>query len=87
MEPMGTIAGTGFPLGLLLPGERVEILSVRENAGRAGDGRVEELGLRVGRFVEMLANGTDGPLLLKVDEARVAIDRRIAMRIMVGRPS
>lgn len=46
--------------------------------------RAEELGLRVGKWVEMLNN--DGNLLLLlVDEARIAIDRRMAMKIMVRR--
>ena len=46
--------------------------------------RAEELGLRVGKWVEMLKN--DGNLLLLlVDEARIAIDRRMAMKIMVRR--
>lgn len=44
--------------------------------------RAEELGLRVGKLVKMLKN--DGNLLLLlVDNARIAIDRRMAMKIMV----
>jgi ferrous iron transport protein A len=44
--------------------------------------RAEEMGLRVGKRVEMLKN--DGNLLLLlIDEARIAIDRRMAMKIMV----
>jgi len=44
--------------------------------------RAEEMGLRAGKHVEMLKN--DGNLLLLlVDEARIAIDRRMAMKIMV----
>jgi len=44
--------------------------------------RAEEMGLRVGKHVEMLKN--DGNLLLLlIDEARIAIDRRMAMKIMV----
>ncbi len=46
--------------------------------------RAEEMGLRAGKQVEMLKN--DGNLLLLlVDEARIAIDRRMAMKIMVRR--
>jgi len=44
--------------------------------------RAEELGLRAGKRVEMLQNDGD-LLLLLVDEARIAIDRRMAMKIMV----
>lgn len=46
--------------------------------------RAEDMGLRAGKRVEMLKN--DGNLLLLlVDEARIAIDRRMAMKIMVRR--
>ena len=44
--------------------------------------RAEEVGLRAGQRVGKLNN--DGNLLLLlVDEARIAIDRRMAMKIMV----
>lgn len=44
--------------------------------------RAEEMGLRVGKKVEMLKN--DGNLLLLlVDESRIAIDRRMARSIRV----
>ena len=44
--------------------------------------RAEEMGLRVGKQLEMLKN--DGNLLLLlVDEARIAIDRRMARSIKV----
>ena len=44
--------------------------------------RAEEMGLRIGKMVEMLKN--DGNLLLLlVDEARIAIDRRMARGIQV----
>lgn len=44
--------------------------------------RAEEMGLRVGKRIEVLKN--DGKLLLLlVDEARIAIDRKIARNISV----
>lgn len=46
--------------------------------------RAEEMGLRVGKRVEILRNDGD-LLLLLVDEARIAIDQRMAMNIMVRR--
>ena len=84
-------------LGLVAPGEQCEIVAVRHcgGCGDTCDGsghaagneratRAEELGLRVGKQIEMLKN--DGNLLLLlVDEARIAIDRRMAMKIMVRR--
>jgi ferrous iron transport protein A len=82
-----------LPLGLLSPGENGEIIEIRPRQtqcdGRCqcreegkGDFRLEDLGLRVGKSVEMLTNG-GGPVLLKVDESRIAIDRGLAMKIMV----
>lgn len=74
-----------FPLGLLQTGELAEIISIRENPQVHSDCRVEEMGLRIGKQVEMLTNGGGGPLLLKVDESRLAIARGMAMNILVRR--
>lgn len=79
-------------LGLLSPGEQGEIVEIR-TAPAAGCGqtkaasselRLEDMGLRIGKVVEMLSNGS-GPILLRVDESRLAIARRLAMTIMVRR--
>lgn len=72
-----------FPLGFLGAGEQAEIAAFGGHPERAGDCRTEEMGLRVGRTVKMLTNGGGGPLLLLVDESRLAIDRRVAMKILV----
>lgn len=48
------------------------------------DIRLEDMGLRVGKSVEMLNNGS-GPVLLRVDESRIAIARGMAMKIVVRR--
>jgi ferrous iron transport protein A len=78
-----------MPLALLSAGQSGEIIAIRapkvpsctgENA--RCDCRVEDLGLRVGSTVEML-NNASGPVLLKVGEARIAIDRGLAMKIMI----
>jgi ferrous iron transport protein A len=80
---------TMMPLGLLGPGEQGEITALKARkppccGGCAGeDIRIEELGLRIGKIVEMLNNGGGGPVLLKVDESRIAVDRSMAMKIMV----
>lgn len=44
--------------------------------------RAEEMGLRIGKQVEVL-NNQGNLLLLLVDEARIAIDRRMARSIKV----
>ena len=80
-----------MPLGLLGPGEVGEIIAVRFHKAACCDGgcrsdcRTEDMGLRVGKWVEMLNNGGGGPVLLKVDESRIAVDRGLAMKIMVRR--
>jgi len=82
-------------LGLMSPGERGEIAEVgqctpecggcRCNVERAPDEvRVEAMGLRVGKQVEML-NNSGSLVLLRVDESRIAIDRGVAMKIKIRR--
>lgn len=81
-----------IPLGLLSAGENGEIVEIMlgkgEGIGGAGQDktsvRVEEMGLRIGKNVEMLTNGGN-TILLRVDEARIALARRMAMKIMVRR--
>jgi ferrous iron transport protein A len=74
-----------LPLGLLSAGEHAEIVAIGEIASMKCDGRMEEMGLRIGKMVEMLRNGGGGPILLKVDESRLGIARGMAMKIMVRR--
>jgi ferrous iron transport protein A len=84
-----------MPLALLSPGESGEIVDIRVHEEKKtccgqcngerhkSDNRIEELGLRAGKIISMLNNGA--PILLKIDEARIAIDRALAMKIMVWR--
>ena len=82
-----------IPLGLLNPGERGEILAIRPQPSPSSapccpepekcDCRVEEMGLRIGKRVEMLTN-SGGPVLVRVDESRIALARGLAMKIMVS---
>ncbi len=76
-----------LPLGLLNDGETGEIVAFRDAQAPRGGGcgcRAEDMGLRLGKRVEMLANGS-GPVLVKVDESRIAVARAIAMKIVVRR--
>jgi len=45
--------------------------------------RLECMGLRVGKTVEMLRNDGHGPILILADQSRLAIGRGIARRITV----
>lgn len=79
------------PLGLLSRGEQAEIVEIKGQKGCGIGGskdqlcHIEDLGLRAGKMVEMLNNEGRGPILLKVDESRIAIARGMAMKIMVRR--
>lgn len=77
------------PLGLLSRGEQAEIVEIKgqqdcgHESSRNQLSHAEEMGLRIGKMVEMLNNAGNGPILLKVDESRIAIGRGMAMKIMV----
>lgn len=77
------------PLGLLSEGEKAEIVEIKTHKGSChGKNQLchaEDIGLRIGKVVEMLNNKGSGLLLLKVDESRIAIGRGMAMKIMVRR--
>ncbi len=90
-----------IPLGLLSEGQKAEIMEVKTQMRQAAsvEGQLhkaqlkshnaichaEDMGLRIGKIVEVLNNKGRGPLLLKVDESRIAIGRGMAMKIMVRR--
>lgn len=76
-----------LPLGLMASGDLVEVVQSAAGGQRqdvpADLVRLEEMGLRQGTRVQVLANEGNGPLLLKIGEARVAIGRGVAMKIRV----
>ncbi len=78
-----------FPLGLLDAGEIAEVVSMPDapshgpaRAKHSGQ-QLEDMGLRAGKLIKMLNNAGRGPLLVKVDESRMALARRWAMTILV----
>ena len=77
------------PLGLLSEGEKAEIMEIRtQKVCGHGSGKnqlchAEDMGLRIGKMVEMLNNAGRGSILVKVDESRIAIGRGMAMKIIV----
>lgn len=50
---------------------------------RCRNHRIKDLGLRVGKVVKLMRKQRGGPLLIKVDESRIAIGRGIAERIKI----
>lgn len=78
------------PLALLREGETgVIVASAGGEATGHGNGvcreHLENIGLRPGKRIEMIANRGCGPLVLRLDEARIALARRMAMEIYVRR--
>jgi ferrous iron transport protein A len=86
-----------MPLGLLAEGETAEVAETRSEelyspCSRCSFGgpecfsRLEDMGLRVGKTVEIFNNHrAQGVLLVKVDNSRIALNRGMAMKIMVRR--
>ena len=79
-----------FPLGLLNKGETGEVIKINksllaDNPGSYEDAyfRLEELGIRIGRSIEMLNSSHENSLLIKVDNSRLALPRKMAMKIFV----
>ncbi len=71
------------PLGLLESGAAGEVLAVFP--GKHCAARLEDMGFRAGKRVDVLNNGHRGPLLIKIDESRIALGRGMAMSILVRR--
>ena len=82
-----------IPLGLLGPGEKAVVEDIRGGRKASGPGcrhygalsRLEDLGLRLGKTIEVLNNCGSCPMLIKVDESRIALGRGMAMKILVRR--
>ena len=84
-----------IPLGLLAAGEKAEVAEIKIPNPGASCGacqkkngccsRIEDLGLRSGKTVEILDNPGRSTMLVKVDESRIALGRGAAMKIMVRR--
>lgn len=59
--------------------------------GRHGGGgahnqiHLQDMGVRPGKQVEMITNSGTGPLVLRIDECRIAMGRGAAMKIYVRR--
>lgn len=75
-----------IPLGLLNAGEKAMIIEVRANVGNSDKKiycHIEDIGFRAGKIIQMLSNPERDPILVKLGESRIAVGRRIAMRIYV----
>lgn len=75
-----------IPLGLLNDGEKAVIIKVRTKLGNSDKKlfcHIEDVGFRVGKIIQMLKNNEKGPILVKLDESRIAVGRGMAMKIFV----
>lgn len=73
-----------IPLALVESGEKVEIIDFVKK-GTSIFNHLRNIGIFAGKIVEVVSNQGHGPLLLRIDEARIAIGRGMAMKIMVRR--
>lgn len=75
--------GLKMPLGLLISGDKAKVVEIV--SGKQMRTRIEDIGIREGKVVEVLNNEGRGPVLIKVNDSRIAIGRGMAMKIMVRR--
>lgn len=87
----GMEGGNGMsPLALLQEGETAEIVTLAGRSDTAFRGccrirHLSSLGFRPGRHVEMVRNQGGGPLVVRIEEACIALGRGIALNIHVRR--
>lgn len=74
-----------LPLTLLNSGEKAEVLRVKKANGKEFDEnlyRLDEMGLKPGKEIEMLQTD-NSVVLVKVDNSRIAVSKKIAIKIFV----
>lgn len=75
-------AAATLPLSMARPGEIVEIVAI--HGGHEVHHRLTDLGLTTGTRVRIVQGDGAGPMLLAFkDDARLAVGRGVAMKIMV----
>jgi ferrous iron transport protein A len=74
--------GETLPLSMVRPGEMVEIVAIQ--GGHEVHRRLTDLGLTAGTRVRVVQGDGGGPMILAFkDDARLAIGRGVAMKIVV----
>lgn len=73
-----------MPLALVSNGEKVEIVDFIKK-GKSLFCHLRDIGLSRGKVVEILSNRGNGPILLRINDSRIAIGRGMAMKILVRR--
>lgn len=73
------------PLEQLAPGAHAIVREIRGGADFSG--RLAGMGLAKGARIEMLQNAGRGPVLVRAHEARIALGRGEALKILVEKTS
>ena len=76
-----TVAAISIPLGLLATGRTG--LVKEAFAGRILRQRLIDMGVAPGARVRVIRNEPNGPMIISIGEARLAIGRGMALKIMV----
>jgi ferrous iron transport protein A len=69
-----------LPLTFLNEGEKAEIVEIKNSNCSV---QVENMGIRTGKVLEVLKSNINGPMLVKVNDTKIALGRLMAMRIFV----
>lgn len=80
-EPPHEVNEMKMPLGMLPEGARARVVEVY--AGRGLSRRLAEMGFNIGEMVTIIHNHNHGPVMIEVRDARVALGRGVALKIMV----
>lgn len=72
------------PLTFLNPGEKGEVAEILSK-GRGFRSHLRDMGILEGKVLEVLKNNCQGPILVKIDEAKIVIGKGVAMKILVRR--
>lgn len=81
MNSSGSVRGAGTPLALLPQGSEGIVKHVGADA--VASGRLADIGLVPAARVRILISRPPGDLLVMVKQTRIALDREIAMKIIV----
>lgn len=69
-----------LPLSMLQPGDRATVIEL--GGGKRFQSRMHAMGVHAGACVEMIQAGA-GPILVGIDQTRLAIDKGMAHKIRV----
>ncbi len=75
------LPGKSLPLAMASVGERLRVTAIR--AGRSAETRLIELGIPVGREIEVVQRQARGPMVVAAGDARVALGFGLSSKVFV----